>query len=97
MLQERSEGRHTKRKLSQCIFYITTLAIMQDCRDNKNKQLKMTASRPFWILFLRNLWVILVCVLKFCSLFKVQLLCFVFALRNHPNLLKFKMAAKRKF
>ena len=40
---------------------ITALAIMQDFRDNEKKQLKMTASGPFWILFLRNLsWVILV-------------------------------------
>ena len=33
------------------------------------KQLKMTASRPFWILFMRNLsWVILVRVLTCCSI-----------------------------
>ena len=49
-------------KLSKGLFYITALATMQDFRDNeKKKQLKMTASWPFWILFLWNLpWVILV-------------------------------------
>ena len=41
---------------SNGLFSITALAIMQDFRDNeKKKQLKMTVSQPFWILFLRNL------------------------------------------
>ena len=48
-------------KLSQGLFYITTIAIMQDFKNNEKKQLKMTTSRLFWILLLRNLlWVILV-------------------------------------
>ena len=37
--------------ISQGLFYITALAIMQDFRDNEKKQLKMTASWPFYILF----------------------------------------------
>ena len=37
---------------TQGLFYITALAIMQDFRDNEKKQLKMTATRPFWIFIL---------------------------------------------
>ena len=37
------------------LFYTTALAIMQDFQDNEKKRLKMAASRPFWISFLRNL------------------------------------------
>ena len=44
----------------------------------RKKQLKMTVSRPFGILFLQNLsWVILVRVLTFCSICMVQLFCFL--------------------
>ena len=44
-------------KLSQCLFYFTPSAFMHDFRDtcNEKKQFKMTASRPFLILFSRNL------------------------------------------
>ena len=43
------------------VCYITASATMQDNRDNEKKQLKITVSLPFWILFLPNLsWVILV-------------------------------------
>ena len=47
-------------------------------------KLKMTVSRPFWLLFLQNLsWVILVRVLTFCSICMVQLFCFDFELRKY--------------
>ena len=47
-------------RVGQVLFYVTALAILQDFREEK-KQLKITASWLFLILFLRNLsWVILV-------------------------------------
>ena len=47
-------------KLSQGLYYITALAIMQNSQDNGINQLQMPAGRPFCILFLQNLsWVIL--------------------------------------
>ena len=43
-----------------CEAEVDSLAIMQDHRNNDKQRLKMVASWPFWILFLRNLsWVIL--------------------------------------
>ena len=63
---------------------------MQHFRDNEKKQLKMTVSRPFWILFLQNLsWVILVLVLTFCSICMVQL-CFDFELRKYYKITPFQ-------
>ena len=60
---------------------------MQNFRDDEKKQLKKTVSRPFWILFLRNLsWVILVRVLTFCSICMVKQFCFVFELRKYHKI-----------
>ena len=54
--------------------------------------------RPFWILLVRNLsLVIIVCDLPFCFIFMVQLFCIFWSLLNNTKLLKFKMAAKRPF
>ena len=57
---------------------------MQNSRDNEKKQLKMTVSRLFCILFLQNLeWVILVWDHTFCSMCIVQPFWFDFELREY--------------
>ena len=65
---------------------------MQDFRDNEKKTIKNYRQLAILDFFLRNLsWVILVWVLKHCSICMVQLFCFVFELRKyHKNFLKSK-------
>ena len=52
---------------------------MQDLRDKEKKQLQMTVSRPFWILFLQNSDH----GVSLCSICMVQLFCFDVELRKY--------------
>ena len=79
-------------KLSQVLFYITALAIMQDFRGNEKKQLKMTARWPFWILFLRNLSLSYPCIYFVLYSWSSHFALFLSYI-NITKLLKFKKAA----
>ena len=66
---------------------------MQHFRDNETKQLKMTGSRPFRILFLQNLsWVEHFVLYAWSSYFALILSCV-----DITKILKFKMAARQPF
>ena len=66
--------------------------------ERMRKQIEMADWRPFWILLVRNLsLVIIVCDFPFCFIFMVQLFCIFWGFLNITKLLKFKMAAKRPF
>ena len=59
---------------------------MQHFRDNEKKQLKMTVSRPFWVLFVPNFSHVLSLCDTFCYICMVQLFCFDFELRKYNRI-----------
>ena len=60
---------------------------MQNFRDNEKKQLKMTVSRPFWILFLQIYNGLSLCESLHIVLYAAILLfCFDFKLRKYHKI-----------
>ena len=71
---------------------------MQDFREDEKKTIKMTASRPFWILFLRNFHGLSLCEsLHFVLYARSNYFALFLSSVNIAKLIKFKMAARPLF